>query len=194
MLNFTPVRKKEKSFAEFAAEYDVDDLGELTNEIVDYMLEQIADCVDADVVFEPNDPDADDPYATDEAEKDMAWTLGHVIVHVTASAEESAFLAAEMARGVAPHGRSRREVPWQTVTTIQQCRDRLEASRRMRLATLDVWPDVPYLNVTYEPWSGVGQINAIGRYLLGFSHDMNHLAQIDEIVRQARTARGIVVR
>jgi hypothetical protein len=42
----------------------------------------------------------------------LPWTLGHVIVHITASAEESAFLAAELARGVHRRtGRSRFEVP-----------------------------------------------------------------------------------
>ena len=52
---------------------------------------------------------------------------------------------ADLARGVAFHGRSRSEVPWETVTTIAQCRARLEESRRMRLASLDMWPDQPYL-------------------------------------------------
>jgi hypothetical protein len=190
ILDFTPVWDKEKTVAEFSAGYLPDDLRRLTNEAVDHMLEQIDGCIDADVVFEPVDPDADDPFALDGAEQDMAWTLGHVIVHVTASAEESAFIAAEMARGVKPHGRSRREVPWQTVTTIQQCRDRLEESRRMRLATLDVWPDEPYLDVTYQPWRGVGQVNAIAQFILGFAHETGHFEQVDEIVRQAKAARG----
>jgi len=188
MLDFAPIRNKEKTFAQFASNYKYEEFVELTNEIVDYILEQIADCVDADVVFEPIDPDADDPYATDDSEKEIAWTLGHVIVHVTASAEESAFIAAEMARGVPHHGRSRSEIPWESVTTIGQCRARLEESRRMRLATLAMWPDEPYLDVTYEPWPSVGQINAIGQFILGFWHETSHLAQIDEIVEQAKTA------
>lgn len=193
MIDFTPVKNKEKTFAEFADDYSFEDLGHLTNQMVDYMLNQIADCVDADVVFEPVDPDADDPYAADDAEKDIAWTLGHVIVHVTASAEESTFVAAEMARGIEPHGRSRSEVPWETITTIQQCRDRLEESRRMRLATLGVWPDNPHLDVTTVPWASIGEMNAIGRFILGFGHDVSHLEQIDEIVRQAKAAREPVV-
>ncbi|NHZ72530.1 MAG: DinB family protein [Aquificales bacterium] len=190
MLDFTPIQNKEKTYAEFAADFSPEDLHQLTNEMIDMMLAQIADCVDADVVFEPFDPDADDPYAVDDAEQAIAWTLGHVIVHVTASAEESAFIAAEMARGVEPHGRSRSEIPWQTVTTIQQCRDRLEEARRMRLATLAVWPDEPHLDVVYEPWPGVGQINAIGQFILGFGHETSHFGHIDEIVRQAKAARG----
>ncbi len=193
MIDFTPVREKKVTISEFVSAYDYQDLIQLTNEFIDHILTQIADCDDADVVFVPVDPDADDPYAIDDSDIDLAWTLGHVIVHVTASAEESAFLAAEMARGVEPHGRSRNEVPWQSITTIQQCRDRLEESRRMRLAALNIWPDKPYLDLTNEPWPGVGQINAIGRFILGLWHDVSHLDQIDEIVRQAKAAREPVV-
>ncbi len=63
---------------------------------------------------------------TDAAEVGLAWTLGHVIVHLTASAEEAAFLGAELARGVEPHGRSRYEVPWRTLVTIEGARARLQ--------------------------------------------------------------------
>ena len=109
------------------------------------MLGLIAECVDADVVLVPDDPEADDPWAATPEETNMSWTLGHVIVHTTASSEESAALAAEMARGVALHGRSRYEVPWQEMRTIEGCRQRLEESRRMRLASLEMWPDDPHL-------------------------------------------------
>jgi len=190
LLDFTPVRNKEITLAEFVARLTVDDLRELTNNMVDAVLDLIADCVDEDVTFVPVDPDADDPYATDEAERNIAWTLGHVIVHTTASAEESAGIAAELARGVEYHGRSRYEVPWRTVTKIEQCRQRLEESRRMRLASLDMWPDQPHLDNTYEPWKGIGEINAVGRFVLGLMHDDDHLGQIVEIVRQAKAARA----
>lgn len=186
MLDFTRVKKREIKIHELVADLSVDDLRELTNEMIDDMLARIADCDDADVVFEPEDAKARDPYAADESEKTIAWTLGHVLVHVTASAEESAALAAEMARGVEFHGRSRSEIPWQTVTTIAQCRHRLEESRRMRLAGLDMWPDDPYLDITYQPWPGSGPINAAGRFVLGLLHDWDHLEQINEIVRQAK--------
>jgi len=176
---------------ELAAPLTLADLRGLTNEMVDEMLALIAPCADADVVFMPVDPEANDTFAADETEKDVAWTLGHVIVHTTASAEESAFLAAEMARGVLPHGRSRYETPWQTVSTIAQCRARLEESRRMRLASLDLWPDRPILDNTYEPWPGAGDIDAVGRFILGLAHDTDHLGQIADIVHQAQTARAV---
>ncbi len=109
---------------------------------------------------------------------------------MTASSEEGAFLAAEMARGILREGRSRSEIPWQDVTTIAQCRQRLEESRRMRLASLDVWPDQPYLDVTVTGRPNTPSLNAIGRFLRGLSHDASHLEQIDEVVRQAKAARN----
>lgn len=190
MLNFEAVRNKEITFAELVAGLTSDDLGVLTNEMVDTMLGLIADCVDADVTFVPMDPDADDPFAATEEEVHLAWNLGHVVVHTTASAEESAALAAELARGVENHGRSRYETPWQGVSTIAQCRQRLEESRRMRLAGLAMWPDAPLLDNLYEPWPGAPQVDAIGQFVLGLMHDDSHLDHMAEIVRQAQAARG----
>jgi hypothetical protein len=189
MLDFTPVREKRTTLAEFVAGLDHDDLRNLTNEMVDTMLGLIADCVDADVTFVPEDPEANDRWAATEDEVRLAWTLGHVIVHTTASAEESAFLAAELARGVPNHGRSRSEVHWQTVTTMAECRHRLEESRRMRLASLALWPDEPHLDNVYEAWTGGPQVNAIGRFVLGLMHDDDHIGQIAEIARQSQVAR-----
>ncbi len=190
MLDFTPVRNKEVSYAELAADLTVADLRALTNEIIDYQLGLLADCTDADVVFEPIDSNADDPYAEDKADTDLAWNLGHLVVHVTASSEEGAALAAEMARGVVRDGRSRSEVPWETVKTIAQCRQRLEESRRMRLASLDMWPDEPYLDNKVTPWASVGEIDAYGRYILGLAHEQGHLPQIEDVIAQAKAARG----
>lgn len=192
MLDFTPVRNKEMKINQLAQGLTPADLARLTNEMIDTILDLIAECTDADVIFTPNDPQANDTYAVNPDEVKLAWTLGHVIVHTTASSEESAFLAAELARGVAFHGRSRSEVPWQTVTTIAQCRQRLEESRRMRLVSLELWPDPPDLNNSYENWEGM-PTNAITRFVLGLSHDDSHLGQIAEIVRQTRAARETVL-
>jgi hypothetical protein len=159
--------------------------------MLDTMLGLIATCIDADVTFQPIDPQANDKYAANEADIHLAWTLGHVIVHVTASAEESAFLAAELARGVAFHGRSRFEIPWDSVTSIAQCRDRLKESRRMRLASLELWPKPPQLANSYEvPGWPTGPINGVTRFMLGLSHDNAHLAQMQDIVRQGQAARN----
>ncbi len=185
MLDFTPVRNKETSFADLAANLTIDDLRQLTNNMIDTMLDLIADCTDKNVIFVPNDPDANDTYADEGTDAELAWTLGHVIVHATATSEESAATAAELARGVEYHGRSRSETPWQTVTTIAQCRQRLEESRRMRLSSLEMWPDASHLDNIHEPYPFTGEVNAVGFFILGLSHDDSHLQQIGEIVRQA---------
>lgn len=188
MLDFEPVNRKEMTMAELCSHLTPADLRDLTNEMVDTMLDLMADCVDADVTFVPDDPEAYDNFATIAEEVTMPWTLGHVVVHTTATAEESAFLAAELARGVKREGRSRSEVPWQTVTTIAQCRERLEESRRMRLASLELWPDKPHLDNTVE--LGKELINAPARFCGGLRHDTGHLDHITKIVRQAKAARS----
>lgn len=189
MLNFKAVRNKEMPFHDLVADLTRDDLLDLTHEMIDTTLKLIEDCTDADVYFEPHDPDAHDSFAARPEDVDLAWNLGHVIVHITASSEESAALAAELARGVAFHGRSRYETPWETMLTITSCRQRLEESRRMRLASLDMWPDEPHLDNSYTPWPGAPKVNAIGQFVLGLMHDDSHIEQIAEIVRQAKAAR-----
>ncbi len=191
MLDFSPVHNGQLTTKQLVERENVSpaDLPKLTNEMIDRMLSLIADCDDADVTFVPSDPEAHDTYAENPDEVDLAWTLGHVIVHTTASAEESAFLAAELARGVKWRGgRARYEIPWQNVTTIQQCRERLQESRRMRLASLDMWSRPPHLENTYEPRAGLTH-NCISRFVAGLVHDDSHLKQIENIVAQARAAR-----
>ena len=190
MLNLQAVRNEEITLAELAAGLTRDDLGDLTHEMVDTMLGLIAACVDADVTFEPVDLEAHDPFAEKPEEASLAWNLGHVVVHATASAEEAAAVAAELARGVEYHGRSRYEVPWREMRTIEGCRQRLEESRRMRRASLETWPDEAHLKNEYEAWSGGPRVNAIGRFALGLMHDDSHLEQIRKIVHQAQMARG----
>lgn len=189
MLDFAALNARRVTLNELVQGLTPADLASLTNEMIDAMLAKLADCTDADVVFVPEDPTANDTFAATAAETNMPWTLGHVVVHVTASSEEAAALAAELARGIEQHGRSRYEAPWQSVTTVAQCRARLEESRRMRLASLGMWPDQPHLEVVYvSPRTGL-EVNAVGRFVFGLLHDYNHLEQMDEILRQAKAAR-----
>jgi hypothetical protein len=190
MLNFKAVYDKEITITELVAGLTREDLRGLTDEMVDTMLGLIAACVDADVTFAPVDPAADDRWAKTPEEVKLAWSLGHVIVHTTASSEEAAALAAELARGVAFHGRSRYEVPWEAMRTIAACRQRLEESRRMRLASLEMWPAAAHLENVCQAWPDGPMVNAVGRFVLGLMHDDSHLGQIGEIMRQARAARG----
>ena len=188
MLDFTHLVEKQTTLSQLVEKLTLSDLTELTHEMIDTMLKLIEDAVDADVVFLPADPLANDHFASSPEETNMPWTLGHVIAHTTASAEESAFLAAELARGVAFHGRSRYEVPWQSMNKIIYCRNRLEESRRMRVATLQIWPTCPHLDDN-DALPSDGLIKARIRFVKGLKHDTDHLPQIAEIVCQAKLAR-----
>jgi len=190
MIDFSPVNNKEIPWEEFAVKFTKQDLVKHINDMTDKVLELIADCTDAIVSFQPKDPEAHDPFAENPEDEDLAWNLGHVIVHLTASSEESAFIAAELARGVTIEPRrSRSELPWETITTVQQCRDRLAESRRMLLASLEMWPDEPNLDNFYETKGGT-KVKTVHRFLYGQSHADGHFKQIEEIVRQAKEAMG----
>ena len=188
MIDFSPIDQKAMTIPELARTLTQAQLAAAATAMTDALLHGIEGCLDEDVTFIPNDPDANDTFAADDSVVGLAWTLGHVIVHATASAEEASFLAAELARGVPILGRSRYEVPWETVTTVEQCRHRLRESHRMVLATLEVWPDVPHLEVTVESASGLLR-NAMARFLSGLRHSDSHLDQVAGIVEQARLAR-----
>jgi len=185
MLDFDPVREKEITLYDLAVGLTRADLGSLTTEMVEAQLRLIAACSDSDVIFVPEDSLADDRFAERLEDVALAWTLGHVIVHITASSEEAAAVAAELARGVKYHGRSRYETPWQSVTTIAQCRERLEESLQIRLASLKMWPEPAHLDNQYRSRPGAPTMNAITRFLYGLQHDDDHLEQINKIVGQA---------
>lgn len=190
MRDLTPVRTYAVPMARFIDDWNPgrDELARLTNASIDRFLALLATATAADVVFVPDDPDADDAAASDPGELSLAWTLGHNIVHATASGDEYAAIAAELARGVDFHGRPRFETPWQAITTVAQCRQRLEESRRIRQASLAMWPDRPDLRRGYAPWRQSGWVNAQGIFVWGLAHDESHHAQIAGILRQARAA------
>ena len=98
------LRERKISIVELSAGLGAEDLRRLTNEMIDTMCDMIEGCTDADAVFVPDDADAHDAAAATEDELGMAWTLGHVIVHTTASSEEAAALATKLARGVTHRG------------------------------------------------------------------------------------------
>ena len=187
MLDFQPVREKKITLQEFVRGLTKEDLRRELNELYDEVLRLIANCNDLDVTFEPVDEKANDPYAV-KGEQTIAWTLGHVIVHLTASMEEAAAIASELARGVKYHGRSRSEIPWREATTIEFCRRRLEESRHMCLASLEMWPDIPHMENTYSPAEGAVPHTAVSRFASGLRHASDHLGQIAAIVSQAKEA------
>jgi len=190
MLDFQSVRDRKLKLQELVNGLTREDIRRELNEMYDEVMRLIADCTNTHVIFEPVDETADDPYAV-SGEESIAWTLGHVIVHLTASMEESASIASELARGVEYHGRSRWEVPWREVTTIEQCHARMDESRRMCLASLEMWPDIPHMDNTYTPaFKGALPHTCISRFASGLKHASDHLGQIEDIIWQANSALG----
>jgi hypothetical protein len=193
MLDFEPVRQGKQTLADLARDLSPADLHRLTDEMVDTVLSIIEGVTAADVVFVPEDPAANDAFGKAE-EANLAWTLGHVVVHAAASSEEAAALSSRLARGIEIEGRSRYETDWQTVRSVAQVRQRLEESRRMRHAFLNTWPDEAHLDVMYTGFATLGPMNAIGRFLLGLMHEDSHLEQMREIIRQAHEGYAVAPR
>jgi hypothetical protein len=189
VIDFSPVRRKEKTLQELAEGLTHDDLVQLANEMCDHFRELIATAQDPDVAFVPSDPDANDTFAAKAEDVGLSWTLGHVIVHWTASSEEAAAHALTLARGVEITGRSRAEVPWEEATTVAFMHERIEESRRMQLSMLGAWPAKPDLERTHVAREGVPPVNAIGRFLGGLSHADSHREQVTKVLSQAIAAR-----
>lgn len=177
--NFSAVLSGQTSYANLVSGIRPADLHDITNELLNTIATIIEGVNDADVVFVPRDEQLQDPGKS-------GWTLGHVIMHLTASLEEPAAVASTMARGIVPEGRSRYEVPWESVTTAQQVLARLVECRRMCNAFLDTWPDEPHLDITVTRIPQFGPTNAIGMYCLGLFHAAMHPDQLREIMRQAK--------
>ncbi len=192
MIDFSLLRSRQKTLVELTEGLGAADLHRLTDEMIDAELALVAGASDADVIFQPVDPDARDDYAANPEETSMAWTLGHVIVHVTASSEETAAIAAALARGVNVSERSRYETPWQTVTSAAQMRQRLEESRRIRHAYLEAWPAEPHTDAAYTPnYPNAKPRGAVPQFCAGLAHEDAHLNQIAEIMCQARAANMV---
>lgn len=192
MIDFGPIERQEAHLIDLYGSISLDELRSITNESIDTMLEIIAGLNDSDITFDPIDPEANDPHAV-EGEEKIGWSLAHLIAHVTASSEEGAAFSSLLARGFAAKERPRYETPWRDITTHAQCVQRLEESRRMRLAYLNTWPDTPFLEVYRETSERFverfGQLNAPAAYLFGLMHELGHYNQMREVRRQALAAR-----
>jgi hypothetical protein len=80
-------------------------------------------------------------------------------------------------------------VPWRAFTTIDQCRRRLAESRRIRLASLQMWPASPPSQVDPDPAIPTWH-QARERFARGLSHEVAHVDQIRNVVKQAQAARN----
>ncbi len=195
MLDLTPVFNKEKKYIDLWNDgMTIADLRTATNESVDYILSLISDLDDAGIAYEPVDEKANDPHAV-AGEEEIGWTVGHLVAHVTASSEEGAAFSSLLARGVeGVEHRPRYETPWRDLNTKSHAIQRLEESRRMRLAMLDTWPDNPHFDTVRAGLSEraeayYGKYNAPTAFLSGLGHEIGHYEQIKDAVAQALAAK-----
>lgn len=195
MIDFSPVTSGQQKLIDFSQSFTVEDLRQAASASIDTLLDFISDLDDADVTFDPIDPDADDPYAA-EGEEKIGWSLAHLVAHVTASTEEWATYSSILARGIPypAEPRLRYETPWRDLTTYAECVQRLEESRRIRLGYLMAWPDTPNLTLLRELSprfiEHFGEFNATTCFLFGLMHEVGHYDQFREVRRQALAARG----
>ena len=130
-VDFTPVREGSMKLQEFAKQFTRADLRRASDESLDIIRSLIAGLTDEQITFDPIDPGAHDPYAV-EGEENIGWNLAHLVAHVTASSEEGAAFSSLLARGILAKDRPRYETPWRDITTVDQCLQRIEESRRSR--------------------------------------------------------------
>jgi len=190
MIDFSPVENGQIKLHDFAQQFSVQDLRDATNASLDTILAIIGSADDAQMTFIPDDPKADDPYAPPE-ERYLGWSLAHLVVHVTASSEESAAYSAILSRGIGypREPRLRYETDWHTVKTRAAVVQRIEESRRIRLAALDMWPDTPQLDVFRDVSERYiernGPMNAKSGFLNGLKHEHGHIEQMRETAHKA---------
>lgn len=193
LVDYSGVAAKTTTLLELGQKYGVHDLRLAINAYIDTTLDLLAGLDDAALTFEPKDEKANDPYAP-EADQDIAWSLAHLVLHVTASLEEGSAYASLVARGVViPQGiRLRYEPDWRDVTTRAQVIERLEESRRMCLAYLDTWPNAPHLetlrDLSERGKAFWGDLNAPATLLSSLRHWNDHLAQMQDARAQAVAA------
>ena len=152
---------------------------------VDSTLRLIEGLGDDQIVQVPPDPGADDPYAASEEERHAGWSLAHVVLHITASAEEGAAFSSILARGIPIGGRLRHEQDWRQVTRTAELVVRLEECRRICLAYLDTWPAPPHLEtlrILPEQMSWL-KVNAPISVLGGLKHWHAHMEQLERCAR-----------
>lgn len=198
MIDFSPVVNGDVKLLELSESLTIDDLRAATNWSIDRMLKLIDGLTDEHMTFDPVDPTADDPYAV-EGEEKIGWSIAHIIAHVTASSEEAAAFSSLLARGVeGVKARPRYETPWRDVKSKAQCVQRLEESRRIRLAYLNTWPDKPFLDnyrITGERFvAKIGELNAPAAFLFGLKHEVEHYAQLEDVKQQALAAHPVAAR
>jgi hypothetical protein len=178
-LNFTDIASGKLPFAELVGNTRYEDLRPLTTDLFETIQSILVPIADADITFIPQDAEATEG-------EGKGWTLGHIIVHLTAVLEVAAASAAMLARGVKVEATLRYETPWENIQIVQQLHDRLAESQRMCNAFLDSWPNTPSLDTTITRFSFTGPMNAIQTYLFAIIHAQTHFEQLRDTISQAQ--------
>ena len=182
LINFQSVFNKEITFSDLASQFDNAGLGNALSSYIDFTLQIVNSLTDEQAVHVPHDPTADDPYAASEEERHAGWSLAHLVMHVTASAEEAAAFSSILARGISIGGRLRSERDWRQVSTCAEVVARLEECRRICLSYLATWPDQPDLDTVRimpedKSWM---KPNAPMSFLAGLMHWHAHVEQLQK--------------
>jgi hypothetical protein len=193
-IDFSALHSRTQQLPEFTTALSLKDIRETADHGIAVMRSVLVGLTDADVVFEPNDANANDPHAPAE-DQHIGWSIAHLILHATASTEEYFATAAVLARGIAypKEPRLRYEGDWREITTLAQCYQRIDEASRMRNGFLDTFPDVPHLDVMWERSERFieifGECNAFGAAVMGLSHEFGHHDQFKDARAQALAAR-----
>jgi hypothetical protein len=194
LINFQLVYNRAITLSDLAERYSNADLCSALNNYVDYTRQMISGVSDEQAQHIPHDPNADDPYAASEAERHAGWSLIHIIMHVTASAEEAAAFSSILARGIPIGGRLRHETDWREVLTCAEVIERLEECQRICLGYLATWPDVPDLTTTRIMPEGMTWMkpNAPTQFLAGLLHWQAHIPQMRGLTEMALPSASLI--
>ena len=178
----------------FSNRFSIDDLRAAINSNFEAVTALVDGLTNEQVIYEPFDDEANDPYATQTEDRTIGWSIAHLVLHVTASLEEGAAVGSLLARNVSPEPgtRFRYEPRWREITDKAEVLKRLIESRRMCLAYLDTWPDEPHLDNLRKYAEGTpmskAETNAVGSVLGSLRHWYNHVDQFKRVAEQAKSA------
>ncbi len=165
--DFNPLNTYQTAMFDFGQSYSLDDLRAMTQEFVEYLLRLLSEATEEIICFVPDDPDAEQ------------FSLPLILPTFGGRG------TSPITSFTPPHPLMSMQPSRQRVTTIEQCRQRLRESLRLRLASLEMWLDTPNLKVGYTPWRELGWVNAKGIFLWGLAHDELHIKQTAKILKQA---------
>lgn len=190
LIDFEPVIQRQRTLFDFANRFGPPELKDMIAGYVAFTRQVIEGVNDEQLLQIPEDLQADDPFAAAEEDRHIGWSLAHLVLHVTASAEEGAAFSSILARGITIGGRLRYEDDWRQVRSRAEVLERLEECQRMCLAYLETWPARPHLEtlrILSGKLSGM-KVNALTSYVWGLYHWHQHVEQFKKVAEQVTGA------